>query len=46
MGKFNLVPRVLKEQKHWGYCNRQRHAIVENKKISGDVLNPLKIIPF
>ena len=47
MGKFNLVPGVLQEQKNirvLAIVGRAR--IVENKKVSGDVLKLLKIIPF
>jgi len=46
MGKFNLVPGVLQEQKNirvLAIVGRAR--IVENKKVSGDVLKLLKIIP-
>jgi len=47
MEKFNLVPGVLQEQKNIRVLAIVGKArIVENKKVSGDVLKLLKIIPF
>ena len=46
MGQFNLGTGVLQEQKTLGFLQSSgRHAIVENKKVSGDILKLLKIIP-